>query len=487
MDDLTKTEPADRDGAVAFRAAFEAAAVLVLAYLATRTCPFCYSVGLERVLLNLAPLGLLQVGVAVWRERRFRRAPVWTDALIDFASYCVLGLALGLFHILWFGFPFISLGGVLGSAMLQGLFVAMFLHLWRNRVFTERVVAGRLAAELTAEVRRSLVDSAIGILAAVLFLGGLLVARSLVYLTGSSELGLPPAFFLRSFRWFVVDTLVVAGLVGTIGFLALLELRRTLAVLLSAKLRVLEEVEGGNLRVRLSVPGGHEFGRLAYGINQLLEGFEDRARIRAIFGKYLSPDVARRILAQSETALGGTEKQVALLYTDIVGFTAFCENRAPGAVVTRLNQHFAHMVGAIHAQGGAVDKFVGDACLAFFEADVPAAAVTAAWTAAREIRRGGAGQLPCGVAVHLGRVIAGNIGTDERLEYTVIGDAVNTVARMEAATRPLGAPLLISGEALAELPAPHGCRCLGEQTLRGRQQPVELWTLDEPANEAEKA
>jgi class 3 adenylate cyclase len=219
-------------------------------------------------------------------------------------------------------------------------------------------------------------------------------------------------------------------------------------------------------------------------------------RARSTLGSYLSPEIAAQALSNDGVRLGGTRQRVAILFTDLRGFTSLSESADPEMLVRDLNEYFDHMVGAIRAAGGVVDKYIGDSIMAVFGAPTPhpddaARAIRAAHALQQALgvlnaQRERAGKKPIahGVGVHFGEVIAGNIGTAERAQYTVIGDAVNVAARLESATKELGVGVLISAEAIDaagnadKLP---DLRDIGSIAVKGRTGALRVATLvDEP-------
>jgi class 3 adenylate cyclase len=212
-------------------------------------------------------------------------------------------------------------------------------------------------------------------------------------------------------------------------------------------------------------------------------------RARQALGSYVSTEVADEALRSDTLRLGGVRQRVAILFTDLRGFTSASETRTPEQVVAELNEYFEQMVRVIRDEGGVVDKYIGDAIMAVFGAPQPrpddavralraAAGLMKALehlNAARTAR--GLAPLAHGVGVHVGEVVAGNIGTAERAQFTVIGDAVNVAARLESASKEHGVAVLASREALAAaggaLPDWHD---VGEIVVKGRKQPIGVFT-----------
>ncbi len=208
-------------------------------------------------------------------------------------------------------------------------------------------------------------------------------------------------------------------------------------------------------------------------------------------GRYFSPGVRERISGEDETLLGpgGRAQEVAVMFCDICGFTRLTETLPPAEVIAFLSAYHARMVEAIFAHGGTIDKFIGDAIMVTFGTPDPGPddaeravraglAMNAALDALNAERaRRGLDQIRHGIGIHYGPVIAGNVGTEERLEYTVIGDTVNLASRIEEACKILGEPFLISAAVSERLPAELPVRPLMEQPVRGREAPVRLYAV----------
>ena len=222
----------------------------------------------------------------------------------------------------------------------------------------------------------------------------------------------------------------------------------------------------------------------------------EKARQR--LGVYVSEVVARSIDERESELLGGNRTQIAVLFSDLRGFTSYSQRVDPEHLVAELNEYLGHMVEAIHEQGGLVDKYIGDAIMAVFGLDDrvenPAlAAIRCAAAMQQELRllnhsRRDEGLAPLvhGVGVHYGYAVAGNIGTFDRMQYTVVGDAVNTASRIEGATKEQGHQVLISRDAVERArtsSAPDQAlpklRDLGAIAIRGRVGTVEVYTLVE--------
>lgn len=216
-------------------------------------------------------------------------------------------------------------------------------------------------------------------------------------------------------------------------------------------------------------------------------------RVRQRFGAYMSEEVALMVLGDDAGAPYGVQRDVAVLFSDLRGFTHYSEQLAPEALVSELNAYFDAMLAEVQAEGGTVDKFVGDAIMVVFglptaRGDETCRAIRCAQRmhAALERHNGEREQrnqppLAQGIGVHYGRVVAGPVGTRERLQFTVIGDTVNVASRLESVTKEVGRSTLVSGDAAARAAAEGGtCPPLEELDaleLRGRTAQTRLFAL----------
>jgi class 3 adenylate cyclase len=208
----------------------------------------------------------------------------------------------------------------------------------------------------------------------------------------------------------------------------------------------------GDLDVRVPVVSTDETGELAAAFNAMVAGLRERERLHEAFGTFVDPALTERVLAEG-TDLRGEEIEASVLFLDVRGFTEFAERTAAQEVVACLNELYEAVVPVIERHGGHANKFVGDGLLAVFGApercaDHAARALAAACDIAQLGREGVGGRLRVGLGVNSGRVVAGTIGGGRRRDFTVIGDTVNTAARVEAATRLTGDDILITESTL---------------------------------------
>ncbi len=252
--------------------------------------------------------------------------------------------------------------------------------------------------------------------------------------------------------------------------------------------RFAKAVRGGDLTQRAQITGRDEIAELATALNEMVQGLQERDRVKEIFGRYLTKDISERVL-KGEVGLGGERRRVTILLSDIRDFTSMSERMAPEEVVSFLNDYFSEMVDAVFEHGGVLDKFIGDGMLAVFgslddEPDHGRRAVQAALRmkvilAKLNEERAVAGRPPIsiGIGIHTDDVIVGNIGSRRRLEYTVIGDGVNTCSRVEALNKEFGTTILITEATYAEVSQEFECRLMPETSLRGKTKALRVYEV----------
>ena len=223
--------------------------------------------------------------------------------------------------------------------------------------------------------------------------------------------------------------------------------------------------------------------------NYVREGREKRY-LRGVFKRYVNDAVIEKILESSEgLSLRGEQKEVSVLFADIRNFTSRSENIPPEKLVLMLNRYFEAMVKAIQRNGGMIDKFIGDGIMALLGApladkDAPLHAVKAAldmMTALEQLNRDfveeGLEPIGIGVGVHSGPVVIGNVGSSERMEYTAIGDVVNTASRIESLTRKFDADILISADTFRLVGEAVRTEYRGSAEVKGKAHLVEIYQV----------
>lgn len=222
---------------------------------------------------------------------------------------------------------------------------------------------------------------------------------------------------------------------------------------------------------------------------EMMASRENEKRVRQIFQKYVPADVVRRALEITDGNRLSAKQVVTVLFSDIRGFTSISERLQPEDVVTFLNDYLQRMVDIVFDEGGIVDKFIGDAVMAVFGAPFPKPddamrAVRAGQRMLRELDRYNADQakkdgvqIRIGIGVHTGPVIAGNIGSDRKMEYTVIGDAVNIASRVQDLTKNFGVELIITQGCLDATRRRVAVRALPPVHVKGKELPLQVYEV----------
>ena len=393
----------------------------------------------------------------------------WRQALEIFAWW--LGSAiLFLFLNLWFGNSVsyclrqalsIGLGGLTSSAL-------SFLLIER---FNRPVFVVALAGEPASTVGR------LGLRRRLMLVWALGAAVPVLIIVTA------PAGLSDTQRAALAGPLLIVGAVGLVAGLVLTLLAsRSMTEPLDA-LRVSQRrVEAGELDVEVPVDDGGEIGLLQAGFNRMVAGLRERQHIRDLFGRHVGLEVARQALSQ-QARLGGELKPASVLFVDLIGSTSMAQQLPPEQVVAVLNEFFAVVVRCAAAEEGWVNKFEGDAALCVFgppgdDDDHAAKALRAARSLGHALTDLGRTYafLDAGIGVSTGSVVAGNVGAEDRYEYTVIGDPVNEAARLTEAAKTEPGRVLASGAAIAAAgtEAQHWIAC-GTQVLRGRAEPTRLF------------
>ncbi|GAB4270051.1 MAG: adenylate/guanylate cyclase domain-containing protein [Deferrisomatales bacterium] len=260
-------------------------------------------------------------------------------------------------------------------------------------------------------------------------------------------------------------------------------------------------VARGNFDVRLGLQRRDEFGILGRHFDRMTEGLKERQVLRDLFGCYVSEKIAHAILRCGRLPeLGGEEVVVTALFCDLRNHTTVSERLSPAQMVGVLNDYLEAMTELIDAHDGCVIEFLGDGIFAVFGAPSPSKdhaeqallcalamagrleELNAQWEKAGLAQRwheAGVEGIRCGIGLHAGEVVAGNLGSRTRMKYSVIGDTVNVAARLEALNKELGTTVLVSEEVRSRLPAPlaNRLRSVGTAQVKGRRREVAVYSV----------
>jgi class 3 adenylate cyclase len=361
-----------------------------------------------------------------------------------------------------------ALGVVLGGSAASGV----------GLLLTTKIVRPILAAATRTSER---LIAAPGVLARLILLW--------MMCSGLPSLVIVALVVVRSNGWLIPKTtsletavLVIALAAVLLGLPTMILTSRSIADPIREVVDAMVEVKQGNFDVGVPVFEKSEIGRLQSGFNRMVAGLAERERVRDLFGRHVGANVARRAIEQG-AEMSGTVEEAAILFIDLTGSTELAARHPPERVAEVLNDFFRIVVDAVDASDGMINKFQGDAALAVFGApfhsDGAASAALATARALGENLR----ELPLvdfGIGVSAGSVFAGNIGAENRYEYTVIGDPVNEAARLADLAKTSDRRILCSSAAIERADAVERGHwaAKGSEVLRGRSEATEFSAPD---------
>ena len=253
---------------------------------------------------------------------------------------------------------------------------------------------------------------------------------------------------------------------------------------------VTQQIAKGNFDIQITNKhtAKDEVGTLALAMEDMLVGLKERDKVKNLFNKFHGSSVTEEML-NAESMLGGQKKNVSVFFSDLRGFTEFSEGHSPEEVVKMLNEYFAIMVKIINENHGVVDKFIGDAIMAVWGAPKSSGqdayyAVKASLEMRLALQKLNEKRLSenlkaisIGIGIHTGEAISGTIGSDDRMEFTVIGDTVNQSSRIEASTKAFGVDLLISKETFQQVQEQFVIELAGKAEVKGKAEALELYKV----------
>ncbi len=288
----------------------------------------------------------------------------------------------------------------------------------------------------------------------------------------------------------LIMTTFIAALMLCFHGLSILLFRWNLQAPVAKLIERMRGVAGGDFERKTSVLDSDEIGQLKGHFNLMLDGLQEREKIKDTFGRYVSIEIAEKIIKSGKVNLAGEEIEATVLFSDIRNFTPLSETLPAADLVRFLNAYFSHVTKPIMDHGGVINKFMGDAVMAIFSPvfgleDHVGSAVRASLgmrAALADFNR--TSEYPsvlAGVGIHTGRLVAGNVGTERRMEYTVLGDTVNVASRIESQTKQQQTDILLSGAVVAALDRAQFDDVLfescGPVLLRGKSAPMELFRI----------
>lgn len=303
--------------------------------------------------------------------------------------------------------------------------------------------------------------------------------NSLAILQRSLDDALAPYLRLRALM------LILFGIGLAMSIAGALMIARGLSHPIEQLVKTARRIEDGDYSKGVTIQRRDEIGTLANSFNSMVEGLAERDQVQSLLGKVVSREVADELLNKG-IELGGEEREVTILFSDVRDFTSLCERHAPNEILNLLNRYLTHMSKSIEVHDGIVDKYIGDAIMALFGAPVqhpssPQKAIYCALEMLAELRllnealvKDSLQPLSIGIGINTGKVVAGNMGSANRLNYTVIGDGVNLASRLEGLTKQYGVQIIVSEFTRNLCPDLH-FRELDLVQVKGKTEPVAIY------------
>ena len=277
-------------------------------------------------------------------------------------------------------------------------------------------------------------------------------------------------------------------IVLTVSFLIVFFFGRTITEPVIRLVGATKRIKEGDYLVDISATTRDEIGALTTSFVEMGSGLAEREKLKSAFGKFVNKEIAEAVL-RGDIRLGGERKTVAVLFSDIRSFTSISEKLQPEEVVEFLNQYMSRMVDCVNRTNGTVDKYIGDAIMAIWGAPVSKGndaenAVNGALLMRAALidfnkERGGDKKpiIKIGCGINVGQVLAGQIGSEERMEYTVIGDAVNLASRIEALNKPFGTDILITQDTYELVKDVFRVEPMQTIKVKGKVEPQQIYAV----------
>lgn len=293
---------------------------------------------------------------------------------------------------------------------------------------------------------------------------------------------------LEGVRWARITTILIAFLIICFAILFIYFFSRSISDPLKRLVGATQTIRAGNYDVNLETTSRDETGELTNAFNEMAAGLKEREHLKGAFGKFVNEEVAKMVM-RGDLALGGESKTATVFFSDIRSFTSISEKLTPHEVVGFLNEYMTLMVEIVHKHNGVVDKFIGDAIMAIWGAPVTRPNdVENALNATLEMRtalqkfnigRGSKSKpiIRIGMGLNTGDLLAGQIGSNDRLEYTVIGDTVNLASRIEGLNKAFGTDILISENTYALVKGKYSCVQLDKIKVKGKDEAQRVYAV----------
>jgi adenylate cyclase len=410
-----------------------------------------------------------------------------TEFHADLAAWGAVGIAVSI--IIWsaYGVPGSTVAKIIIGCLTAAILVGMIDFLEMEKEVIEHSKAHGNAPHVEPHLRMSVTRKITFLVATVLGISALvfsfMLTNDVAFVLSKKEALLLEDFYAVFYEGgFVVGVMMLFSL-AIIGLFS-----RNLKMHFNLHMETLESVENGMYDRKVPIASTDEFGIMGHRINKMIAGLAERNFIRETFGRYVPKEISDLIISRS-IPLEGELREVTILFCDLRGYTGYVESSHPREVVQKLNRYFTRMTDAIQQFRGLVLQYIGDEIEAAFGApayinDHPEMAVRAALEMRRQLEQlneewvtQGMTPFKHGIGIHTGEVLAGNIGSPQRLSYALVGDAVNLASRIQGMTKEFACDILVSEETRKRLPEDFDAAYMGKVKVKGKREEIPLFKI----------
>ncbi len=459
-------------------------AILLVSIYGGRACPFIDGISFMPVFtvlgLSFVLLYLLRCLVFSLNYKRILSSSNGLYFLFEISFYVVWGLIGTYWGITSWHFHAEGILKMLFATILPGVFFCIEMINTRERhlIYLKQQDEGiEITTNFVSLRRKILLFGALSISMAGVAI--ILVTYKNFIWTARNVASIPEAEVISSV---LKETLFVIGTFLGLVIKLIINYSHNLSLYFNLLVKKLDQIAMGDYDERVPVFSHDEFSLLINHVNGISSELKEKQKIKSMFGKMVSPSIVTRIMEGDKLELGGFQDEVLVMFADIRNFTSYSEQNKPSDVIQNLNTFHTRMVEIILRHQGIIDKFLGDGLMAIFgvegKGNISENAVAAAIEMHEVVKNEFSSTLNIGIGLHRGTAIVGLVGSPERLEFTVIGDTVNTASRIETATKQVGTEILISDavyQHLDDSAQRHTWRSVGHLELKGKERRIEAF------------
>lgn len=412
----------------------------------------------------------------------------WRELKADMIGWVIIGAIMSALYIIFFKSPLSTGIKIFIGCFSFGLFGGILSFLAMEKRIFDRLKTKKTKASFTPEkmlsVSSKILFFMMTVLLSMVIVIILMIFFDINYLLTHKDL-FGPDIYMGVFKEILFAFIVLFVL----SFVIVKRYSQNLNNVLSIQIKTMEDIGNGKYDTHVPVVGSDEFGIIAAKTNTMMKGLKERDFCQWSFGRYVTPEVSEKILKE-EISLEGELCQATIMFCDLRGYTTFVERKDPKDVVNFLNAYFTEMEQAIRKYNGIVLQYIGDEIEAVFgnpihEPNHPEMAVLAALEMRRRlenlnVKLNAAGEESAshGIGIHTGVVLAGNVGSSERLVYAMVGDAVNLASRIQNLNKTFETDILISRTTKDLLPIEKfELKNLGKAAVRGKKEEIEIFSI----------